>query len=174
MKRKILTFSDSNMPGYSWRWDFSLEDEAGSSYKLSRKQIIYGIEDNEALTIEPVSSLRRDAKVYDALASMVSEAGYSLHESELPEIAAKIARFNATLGNQFKRGTKIYGPPYSKAEEADFYRRQGGGPVTVYHSTDARKGQKSRAAKKCAAVAAHSADQRGDARVRARAFGRAL
>jgi hypothetical protein len=41
------------------------------------------------------------------------------------------------------RKGRLHGPPYTKAEEADFYRRQGGGPVTLYHSTDARKGQKS-------------------------------
>jgi hypothetical protein len=30
-----------------------------------------------------------------------------------------------------KGGTRIHGPPYTKAEEAEFYRRQGRGPVTV-------------------------------------------
>jgi hypothetical protein len=145
MRQKILTFSDSNMAGYSWRWDFYLEDKAGSTYKLSCKQTIYDDEDddedNEPLTIKPVSGLRRGADVYDELASMVSEAGYSLHESELPEIAAKIAKFNATLGDQFKRASRI-NPPYTKEEEADFYRRWNSGPLTVYRGDD-RKGQKS-------------------------------
>lgn len=30
-----------------------------------------------------------------------------------------------------KGGSRIHGPPYSKAEEAEFYRRIGGGPITV-------------------------------------------
>jgi hypothetical protein len=30
-----------------------------------------------------------------------------------------------------KGGTRIHGPPYTKAEEAEFYRRQGRGPVIV-------------------------------------------
>jgi hypothetical protein len=30
-----------------------------------------------------------------------------------------------------KNGGKVYGPPYTKEEEADFYRRNAGGPVTV-------------------------------------------
>jgi hypothetical protein len=69
---------------------------------------------------------------------MVSEAGYSLQESDLPEIPAKIAKFNATLGNQFKRASRV-NPPYTEAEEADFYRRQNAGPLTVYRSIADRK-----------------------------------
>lgn len=38
-----------------------------------------------------------------------------------------------------KHGNRIHGPPYTKAEEDEFYRRVGSGPVTVYRSTDARK-----------------------------------
>ncbi len=45
-----------------------------------------------------------------------------------------------------KNGTKIYGPPYTKQEEADFYRRNTGGPVTVACGAGARKAQKSQAA----------------------------
>jgi hypothetical protein len=44
-----------------------------------------------------------------------------------------------------QKGTKVYGPPYSKAEEADFYRRNAEGPVTVVRGVDARKGRKSQA-----------------------------
>ena len=29
-----------------------------------------------------------------------------------------------------KGGGRFHEPPYTKAEEAEFYRRQGGGPVT--------------------------------------------
>jgi hypothetical protein len=43
---------------------------------------------------------------------------------------------------------RIHGPPYSKAEKADFYRRNAGGPVTVMRPAGDRKEQKSRAAKK--------------------------
>jgi hypothetical protein len=31
-----------------------------------------------------------------------------------------------------KYGFEIHGPPYTKAEEAEFYRRVGGGPIAVY------------------------------------------
>jgi hypothetical protein len=44
-----------------------------------------------------------------------------------------------------KGGTRVHGPPYTKAEEADFYRRNADGPVTVARRADARKGQKSQA-----------------------------
>jgi hypothetical protein len=43
-----------------------------------------------------------------------------------------------------KGGSRVYGPPYTKEEEADFYRRNAGGPITVAHGADDRKGQKSR------------------------------
>ena len=33
-------------------------------------------------------------------------------------------------------GNRIYGPPYTKAEEDEFYRRIGGGPVTVARPAD--------------------------------------
>jgi len=31
-----------------------------------------------------------------------------------------------------KSGFKVHGPPYTKAEEAEFYRRNAGGPKTVF------------------------------------------
>jgi len=31
-----------------------------------------------------------------------------------------------------KGGFKVHGPPYTKAEEAEFYRRNGGGPKTMF------------------------------------------
>jgi hypothetical protein len=146
MKRKILTYSDSNMAGFSWRWGFYLEDKAGSTYKLSCKQTIYNNEDddedNEPLTIEPVFGLRRGADVFDALWGMVSEAGYSLEKNDVLEIAAELAKLNGTLANQFKRASRSY-LLYTKAEEDEFYRRVSGGPVTIVRSADDRKGQKS-------------------------------
>ena len=38
-----------------------------------------------------------------------------------------------------KNGMRIHEPPYTKAEEDEFYRRVGGGPVTVYRSSADRK-----------------------------------
>jgi hypothetical protein len=35
-----------------------------------------------------------------------------------------------------KGGSRIYGPPYTKAEHADLYRRTAGGPVTVARAAD--------------------------------------
>ena len=36
-------------------------------------------------------------------------------------------------------GMRIHEPPYTKAEEDEFYRRVGGGPVTVARPADDRK-----------------------------------
>ena len=49
-----------------------------------------------------------------------------------------------------KNGSRVHGPPYSKAEEADFYRRNADGPVTVARRADDRKGQKSQAPRRFA------------------------
>jgi hypothetical protein len=38
-----------------------------------------------------------------------------------------------------KTGSRIYGPPYTKAEEDEFYRRIGLGPITVARLADDRK-----------------------------------
>jgi hypothetical protein len=38
-----------------------------------------------------------------------------------------------------KNGVRVHGPPYTKAEEDDFYRRWNSGPLTVYRSSDERK-----------------------------------
>jgi hypothetical protein len=35
-----------------------------------------------------------------------------------------------------KNGTRVHGPPYTKDEEADFYRRWNTGPLTVYRGDD--------------------------------------
>jgi hypothetical protein len=36
-----------------------------------------------------------------------------------------------------KHGNRYHAPPYTKAEEDEFYRRVGGGPVTVYRARPA-------------------------------------
>jgi hypothetical protein len=41
-----------------------------------------------------------------------------------------------------KTGSRIYGPPYTKAEEDEFYRRIGGGPITVARPASDRKATK--------------------------------
>jgi hypothetical protein len=56
-----------------------------------------------------------------------------------------------------KNGTKIYGPPYTKKEEADFYRRNANGPVTIARGADA-KGRKSHTRPKASMNATPSGD----------------
>jgi hypothetical protein len=36
-------------------------------------------------------------------------------------------------------GARIHGPPYTKAEQADMYRRTAGGPVTVARPADRKE-----------------------------------
>jgi hypothetical protein len=42
-----------------------------------------------------------------------------------------------------KHGNRIHSPPYTKAEEAEFYRRVGRGPVTVVRPAGERTRQTS-------------------------------
>jgi hypothetical protein len=42
-----------------------------------------------------------------------------------------------------KSGLRVHGPPYTKEEEADFYRRNANGPITVARRADAGKAQTS-------------------------------
>jgi hypothetical protein len=47
-------------------------------------------------------------------------------------------------------GSRIHGPPYTQAEEDEFYRRIGGGPITIFRAADKttnKKAQKSVAIK---------------------------
>jgi hypothetical protein len=44
-----------------------------------------------------------------------------------------------------KYGSRYHAPPYTKAEEAEFYSRDARGPVTVVRSAGDRKAPKSRA-----------------------------
>ena len=39
----------------------------------------------------------------------------------------------------FPSGTRLHEPPYTEAEEAEFYRRNGRGPVTVARPASDRK-----------------------------------
>ena len=104
VKTRILSFSDSNMAGSSWSWNFYLEDQESGAYRLSCQQVIT---DDEALVIEPVLRLRRGADVYSALEAMLSEAGNSLEENELASISAKIAKLNRRLAEQFEQGPTL-------------------------------------------------------------------
>jgi hypothetical protein len=111
MKWKILTVADGNMAGYSWRWNFYLEDKKVGGYTLNCEVLDCEEIDteHESTTIEPVAGLRHGADVYDALDTMLSEAtGYRLDETELAtKAAAEIAKLNANLADQFKRGPEI-------------------------------------------------------------------
>jgi hypothetical protein len=73
MKQLILSISDSNMPGDSWRWNFQLERKAGGTHTLSCEQII----EDEPLEIDPVSGLRTGEDIYEALRSMLDNCGCS-------------------------------------------------------------------------------------------------
>jgi hypothetical protein len=45
--------------------------------------------------------------VYGALDTMLSEVGYSLEETNLAEIAAKISKIDARIAEQFAQGAQL-------------------------------------------------------------------
>lgn len=114
MKQVILDISDSNMARQEWRWRFYLEGKRGEAYTLSCRQFIAG---EEPLTLDPVGSLRDGVDVYEALESLMSEAGCSLQELDLIKISDKIAKLDQTFAEQFRRGQQL-------SEERDDARRE--------------------------------------------------
>jgi hypothetical protein len=125
MKQLILSIFDSNMPGDSWRWNFQLERKAGGTHTLSCEQII----EDEPLEIDPVSGLRTGEDIYEALRSMLDNCGcYHLGDQDISFIAEKIAKLDVAIAKQFSEPSE---PAPTWAQERDFYRRVGGGPVTI-------------------------------------------
>jgi hypothetical protein len=124
MKQLLLVISDSNMAGDSWRWDFHLTRKADGSFVLSCEQII----DEDPLEIAPVIDLRTGEDIYDTLCSMLDNCGYHLGDQDITAIAGKIAQLDAAIAKQFSEPSE---PTITSAQERDFYRRVGGGPVTI-------------------------------------------
>jgi hypothetical protein len=125
MKQLILSISDSNMPGDTWQWNFYLEREAAGTHTLSCEQII----EDDPLVIDPVDGLRNGADIYEALSSMLENCDcYHLGDQDTSAIAEKIAKVDVAIAKQFSAPSE---PAPTSAQERDFYRRVGGGPVTV-------------------------------------------
>jgi hypothetical protein len=130
VKQLILSIHDSNMAGDSWRWNFHLERKAGGTHILSCEQI----SEDEPLVIDPVNGLRNGADLYEALSSMLDNCGsYHLGDQDISAIAEKIAKLDVAIAKQFSA------PAPTSAEERDFYRRVGGGPVTILRARSPRK-----------------------------------
>jgi hypothetical protein len=132
MKQLILSISDSNMPGDTWQWNFYLEREADGAHTLSCEQII----EDEPLEIDPVSGPRTGEDIYEALLSMLDNCGYHLGDQDISAIAEKIAKLDVAIAKQFSAPSE---PAPTSAQERDFYRRVGGGPVTILRARSPRK-----------------------------------
>jgi hypothetical protein len=124
VKRLILSIHDSNMAGDSWRWDFQLERKADGVHILSCEQII----EDDPLEIEPVTDLRTGDDIYEALRSILDNCGYHLGDQDISAIADEISELDAAIAKQFSTPSE---PAITSAQERDFYRRIGGGPVTI-------------------------------------------
>jgi hypothetical protein len=105
----ILHFDDSNMAGFEWSWSFFLNKTAGGRFTVSAKQTIRKY---SAMRIAARRDLRDGVDVYEGLAAIVSEAGYSLADWDLQAISKKIAEIDATLVPEF-----LFGEELSEARE---------------------------------------------------------
>jgi hypothetical protein len=128
---QLLSIHDSNMAGDSWRWNFHLERIAGVALTLSCEKII----EDDPLVIDPVDDLRNGEDIYEALCSMLS-SGYHLGDQDISAIAEKIAKLDVAIAKQFSAQSE---PAPTSEQERDFYRRVGGGPVTILRVRSPRK-----------------------------------
>lgn len=123
MKQLILSIYDSNMTGDFWRWNFRLERNADGAHALSCKQII---EDDP---LEPVTDLRTGEDIYDALCSILDSCGcYHLGDYNISAIAERISQLDAAIVKEISEPSE---PALTSEQERDFYRRVGGGLVTI-------------------------------------------
>lgn len=104
MKRLIYKFSDSNMAGYSWSWEYYLTSPKRGRLTLTGRQIV---SDDEPRRIDPRRGLRDGVDVYEALSAMIEEAGYSLAADDLPAIAREIVVLDADVAEQFSNGPEL-------------------------------------------------------------------
>jgi hypothetical protein len=115
MKQLILVLHDSNMAGYSWRWCFYLERQEDGRYALTGEQdeaVSFGPDgertrDEQVETVAPIPDLRDGADVYEALATMLSDQGYSINNYDLGEIAQAISAVDPAAAEQFLHGEEL-------------------------------------------------------------------
>ena len=102
-KHLILSFSDSNMAGYNWRWEFYVQRHA-KAWRLSARQVVC---EDMPMVVEPRSGLTDGAEIFDALRYMLQETGYDLDPDRVPDIAAAIEKMDPVLADEFRRGEEI-------------------------------------------------------------------
>jgi hypothetical protein len=100
MKLVVLEIADNNLAGFSWRWSFSVERLPSGTFTLSAKQLVT---EGRALALKPRKGLRDGVDLYEAMESMLSEAGYSLEESDLPAIMVNVAKVDTSVAEQFSQ-----------------------------------------------------------------------
>lgn len=103
MKHLILSFSDSNMAGFRWRWEFYVQRYA-KAWRVSARQIV---EEESPMVIEPRPGCTDGADIYEALRAMVEEAGYSLDPDDLQDIGKILAELDPKVADEFCRGEAI-------------------------------------------------------------------
>jgi hypothetical protein len=97
-KRAILHFTDANMAGYEWAWTFFLNKTADGKFTVSCKQTVY---EDSPQRIRSRRGLRDGVDVFDALRSLVWEAGYTLSDDDLATVAGEVKQVEPSLVDDF-------------------------------------------------------------------------
>lgn len=113
MKQLILSFSDSNMAGYVWQWQFFLGRTLDGTYELTSEQIV---NEDEPREIDPKIGLRDGADVYEALQETLAEIGLSPDDFDLSATADKIANLDRAMADQFRFGPELLGERHAVEE----------------------------------------------------------
>lgn len=95
---KLIEFDDGNLAGFSWSWEFVLTKRKDGTFSLRCKQTTA---DPPAMKIPHIHPIQSGEELYVALESMVSEAGYSVPDDDIVEIAKIVGRLSKPLSREF-------------------------------------------------------------------------
>ncbi len=94
----IIEFSDGNLTGFVWSWEFFLTKRSDGTFSLSAKQTP---NDPPAMKIPHENPLRNGKEIFDALETMVTDAGYAISRDHLLEIGRRIGQLSKPIAHQF-------------------------------------------------------------------------
>jgi len=105
MKNDILSINDSNIAGDVWNWTWRLEEFRNGTFMLICEQSGDCL---EPLEINPRKHLKDGFDVYISLEEMMSEAGYSIHDFDLLDIAEKVSKISGKIAIDFRNAPEIF------------------------------------------------------------------
>ena len=112
MKKLIATITGENMAGGSWRRHFYLEHAPNGTYTLRTRYL------------DPAIDLRDGVDIFESFEFMVANAGYSLEDVDLADVAENIATLDAVIADQFQRCPELLEERYEAEAKAAATERE--------------------------------------------------